>query len=888
MLEHPTWAAKVPDPSDQLRDALSDRYRLERELGRGGMATVYLAQDLKHERLVALKVLHPELAYALGPERFLREIRLTARLDHPHILPVLDSGTDASLLWYTMPYVRGESLRECLRRETQLSLEMALEVAREIASALDYASREGVIHRDLKPENILLSEGQARVADFGVAKALGADGEHLTETGMAVGTPAYMSPEQASGDRVDARSDIYALGCVLYEMLAGEPPFTGRTAQAIVAKRMIDPVPSVRRLRPEVPEGVDAVLGRALAKIPADRFTSPAEFARALAERATPPASAATARTRRLTQIVTLGALGTVLATTVVLWSADLLGRHGTDPKRVMVAMLGNRSGNPALEPVGLTAADYITRGLVQTGLVEVVDVGVLYVQGRGASGGPAEPLALARRNGAGLVVAGSYDQSGDNLVFQASIVDPSTGRVLRALEPVQGPLARRELALEALRQRVTVGLAGLVDPRLSQLTTPTTEPPTYAAYQAFVAGQSAYWSGNTEEGIAQFRRAGALDSTFLTAAVWVALSGGDDYSGCHMTDSVGRALVSHRDQLTLMDRLLLDAQLADCRGDYATAARILSQPAPVLSRSSQFQMFRALFTRLAGRPREAVEILRRIDPEHDLGWLPDSGKMLYRRDLAVPYHTLGDYRNELRVARALVREAPNQLSSINLETRALAGLGKTSDVLERVERALKLAPDPLMIYPLAKLTVGRRMLVDTPGRLCYEAALELQAHGHPEAARRAAERGVTWHRTQPTEEQRQPEYRYTLARLLELLGRYDEATSLLQGLAAEDSSNVDYSGALGMLAARRGDRTGAERIDQRLALLSRPYYFGYPVYYRAQIAALLGERDRAVRLLRDAVARGAVDAWDHLHSEPAFAALHGYPPFDEVLRPKG
>jgi eukaryotic-like serine/threonine-protein kinase len=191
------------------------------------MATVYLARDLRHDRPVALKLLHPELAATLGPERFQREIRLTARLDHPHILPVLDSGTAAGQLWYTMPYVRGESLRDRLRRETQLPLEVALEITRQVASALDYAHREGVVHRDLKPENILLSEGQARVADFGVAKALTPGGEQLTETGLAVGTPAYMSPEQATGGAVNARTDVYALGCVLYEMLAGEPPFAG-------------------------------------------------------------------------------------------------------------------------------------------------------------------------------------------------------------------------------------------------------------------------------------------------------------------------------------------------------------------------------------------------------------------------------------------------------------------------------------------------------------------------------------------------------------------------------------------------------------------------------------------------------------------------------------
>jgi serine/threonine-protein kinase len=247
------------------------------------MAIVYLAQDIKHERPVALKVLHSELAATIGPERFLREVRTTAGLQHPHILPVHDSGEAAGQLWYTMPYVRGESLRDRLRREAQLPLDDAVDLARQVALALGYAHREGVIHRDLKPENILLSEGQALVADFGVAKALAAGSEsRLTETGMAVGTPAYMSPEQAGGGQVDGRSDIYALGCVLYEMLTGEPPFSGPTPQALLAKRILEPVPHVRTLRESVPEPLEQAITRALAKAPADRFASATEFAQAL------------------------------------------------------------------------------------------------------------------------------------------------------------------------------------------------------------------------------------------------------------------------------------------------------------------------------------------------------------------------------------------------------------------------------------------------------------------------------------------------------------------------------------------------------------------------------------------------------------------------------
>jgi serine/threonine-protein kinase len=286
----------LADLRAQLEAGLNGSYAIEHELGRGGMATVFLARDLKHGRPVALKVLHPELAASLGPERFQREIRFAARLQHPHILTVLDSGETAGQLWFTMPFVEGESLRERLRRERQLPVDDAVQIAREAARALDYAHRHGIIHRDIKPENVLLTrDGSTLVADFGIARGLGGE-EQLTQTGMAIGTPAYMSPEQANGDqRIDARTDVYSLACVLYEMLAGEPPHAGPTPQATMMKRFTEPVPSVRRTRPTVPETVDQAIQRALAPVPADRFATAAQLAQALQPNVPTPTSTPTA-----------------------------------------------------------------------------------------------------------------------------------------------------------------------------------------------------------------------------------------------------------------------------------------------------------------------------------------------------------------------------------------------------------------------------------------------------------------------------------------------------------------------------------------------------------------------------------------------------------------
>src|SRR5262245_46694840 len=259
----------------QLAATRGDRYRICRALGHGGMAVVFLAEDLKHHRRVAIKALRPELSALLGSERFLREIEIAATLQHPHILPLFDSGQVNGLLYYVMPFAEGESLRQWLAREQQLPLDTALRIAREVGSALQYAHDHAVVHRDIKPENIMLSGGHAVVADFGIARALhAASAEPLTHSGMVIGTPHYMSPEQAGGDVVDGRSDQYSLACTVYEMLIGQPPFSGPTTQAVIARHLAEPVPSLRVVRQTVPKPVEAAIHQAMAKLPADRFGS--------------------------------------------------------------------------------------------------------------------------------------------------------------------------------------------------------------------------------------------------------------------------------------------------------------------------------------------------------------------------------------------------------------------------------------------------------------------------------------------------------------------------------------------------------------------------------------------------------------------------------------
>jgi len=384
----------MPDTTERLSAALADRYVIERELGQGGMATVYLAHDVKHDRKVALKVLRPELSAILGAERFLAEIKTTANLQHPHILGLHDSGEADGMVFYVMPYVEGESLRDRLTREQQLPIDDAVRIAREVADALEYAHGHGVIHRDIKPENILLHGGHALVADFGIALAVSRSdgGTRMTETGMSLGTPHYMSPEQAMGEReITAKSDVYALGCVLYEMLAGEPPFAGPTAQAIVARVLTEEPRSLTLQRRTVPPHVDAAVQKALAKLPADRFGSAAEFSVALTNpafgltaataRSALPASSAVPPAGRRSAVVPVLIVLTAVSATLAAWGwlraraaehQPAVWQYITLGDSIVVALEGP---NMSLSPDG---ASLVVRSSLQNGLLWLKRKGAL------------------------------------------------------------------------------------------------------------------------------------------------------------------------------------------------------------------------------------------------------------------------------------------------------------------------------------------------------------------------------------------------------------------------------------------------------------------------------------------------------------------------------
>ena len=561
------------DVPQRLASALADRYVLEREVGAGGMATVYLARDLRHKRAVAVKVIRPELAGREGVERFLREIELVAGLQHPNILPVFDSGVvedggGPPVPYFVMPYVEGETLRQRLERDGRLPVAAAATLGTEVADALAYAHGHGVIHRDIKPENILLSGGHAVVADFGVAKALergtvsAADASpHLTRAGLAVGTPSYMSPEQATGDVIDARSDQYSLGCVLYEMLAGEPPFSGPSPQSVIAKSLSGPRPHISRVRPEVPPELEQVALRAMAIEPAGRYPDMSALGAALgAARAMPSRGA-----RR--RAIAFAAAALLAAAVLGGWLATRSPGHKVAPAAETLAVLPFHASGPGMEFLGEGMMDLLATNLRGVGGITTVEPRAVLREWGSTGGGSSDDLsraiAVGRDLNAGSVVLGNAVSTGGKVRVSADLYSVDGERLGRA--QVDGPAD----SVLALVDRLSVALVRdiwrskepIPNLRVGALTTDSIE-----ALRAYLQGERYYRRTNWDSALTAYNRAVEVDSTFslahLRRAQVYGWTGGYGSEDSHAAVTAG---VRYAGRLSPRDRrLMMDFQLFD------------------------------------------------------------------------------------------------------------------------------------------------------------------------------------------------------------------------------------------------------------------------------------------------------------------------------------
>jgi serine/threonine protein kinase/Flp pilus assembly protein TadD len=665
---------------------LADRYAIDREIGRGGMATVYLARDLKHNRRVALKVLHPELAATLGPERFLREIQIAARLQHPHILPLYDSGQvrpdkgeGPDFLYYVMPYVEGESLRSRLSREKQLPVDEALAITRDVAAALDYAHRNQVLHRDIKPENIMLHEGEALVTDFGIAKAVSvAGGENLTQTGVAVGTPAYMSPEQAAGEaEPDGRSDVYSLGCVLYEMLAGVTPFTGPTAQAIMSKRFTEPVPSLRAARVSVPESVEQAVTKAMAKLPADRFATPAQFAQALAVHtgATPPG---------VTPVSTPSAAG---------------------GKSIAVLPFVNMSADPENE--------YFCEGIAEELINALMKIEELHVASRtsafGFKGKDQDIQSIGKQLNVSAVLGGSVRKAGKRLRITAQLINVADGyhvwseRYDRDMEDV---FAIQDEIAQNIARALRLVLTEKEKRAIEKVPTANIE-----AYEYYLRGRQFFhqWRRKSVEYARRmFERAIEIDPDYALAYAGIA-------DCCSFIYTYWDASAAHLERADAVSRkaLELDPELAEAhtsRGLALAFAKRFDEAEQAFQTAIRLnpKLFEAhyFYGRALVQQGKLAEAVLAFEEAHRLR--PDDFQACVFP--AMVYEGLGRkaeaesaYQRGLALVERHLELNPDDARALNLGAIAMAHLGQRERGLEWTRRALALDPeDSGMLYNAA------------------------------------------------------------------------------------------------------------------------------------------------------------------------------------------
>ena len=850
-MEVPT--GQVDDPRTiAFSTAIADRYLVEREIGRGGMSRIYLAQDIRHHRAVALKVLPPDIATAHGRTLFLREIQIAARLNHPNILPLHDSGEAAGRLFFVMPFVEEQTLRDVLRDRGTLPLAEAVSMVREIADALDFAHSRNVIHRDIKPGNILFVAGHPVLADFGIAQAMHAAQDETLSQELAFGTPAYMSPEQASGGKVDRRSDVYALGIVLREMLTGERSRERQHHQAGSGDSR-----GVLPTRPtKVPSGVLRAIDRAVATNPADRFESAGAFARAVAVASKPPE-----------RVAWLVATPLAVAFAAAVWFIARQSKPAIqiEPRRVVVAEFENPARRPELNYIGSMVADWLTEGLERTGFVDVVPTLSSLAASRYART-QRDPLeSLAAETGAGIVVTGSAYVQGDEIEMQVQVSDASRHKLLGTVGPIRGPAASPIVAIDAVRTRVMGLLSSTFDSRLAGSLEIPQRPPTFEAYLDFSQGMEDYLASKFHPAADRFHHAFEQDTSFVTALLMasIARSNEANYAAADsMLDLVG----PNRSRLTPIDREWYDYRRHVVNGERAAALASIRRIAAASPGTKATYNF-AVEAMQNGSLAEAKTAILSLSPDVGpmRGWAPYWDVRTRIR------HLLGEHRAELHDAEAARQRFPIRLYTMSGLVRALGALGRTSDLGEALKAAASLPPDPSGV---------------TPADLALEGGTELLAHGKAADAREILSRGVDWLKVNGAVRPLPFEQRVTRARLYYALDQWRAAADSAAALAHEAPARSDILGLAGAAAVRAGDRASGSRWLATIQALPRTYDMGIASQNEARVLLMLGQRDSAIAKLRQSAFEGhEFDIW--AHRDVDFAAIRSDTAFANAVTPK-
>jgi serine/threonine protein kinase/tetratricopeptide (TPR) repeat protein len=866
----------------------ANRYQIIEELGKGGMGKVYKAFDTKIKEKIALKLIKPEIASDKETiERFSNELRFARKIRHKNVCQMFDLGEAEGTHFITMEYVPGEDLKNMIRMSKSMSVGAAVNIARQICGGLAEAHRLGVVHRDLKPGNIMIDrEGDVRIMDFGVARTLKEKG--VTGAGVIIGTPEYMSPEQVEGKEIDQQSDLYSLGIMLYEMVAGRRPFEGDTALSIALKHKTEIPKNPRELNAQVSEDLSLLILKCLEKDKRKRYQSADEVLKELtqvekgvptAEKAIPqgiPLSSREITVKLNLKKIFLPAM-IVVAVAAAIVAFLLLRKSGPslNPKLILVSIFENQTGDKTLDPFGQVAAYEIAQGLSQTGIMEVVPtMSVLQSSGviSAETGVPKSRdglRALAEETGAGTVVSGAYYLIDHELQFHATITDVVHRKLVRSIEPLKGRLDDKMGLIAELRQRIMGALAmHFTNAVMSELSLKARQPPVYEAYQEFLQGLGLF-GVDYEQSIKHFARAVELDPTFALPQLYIAVALGNQ-GQFEKANTLLQPIFQKRDELTPLDNHLLDWYDAVLRGQNGEALRFAREAEKLAPKNTVINYIVGLKEKEINHPRETIETYAKLD---SLG-----PKVLYGRPalswrtevLADAHHMLGNYKKELQVIKTGEKYFPKRLWFRATEARALAALGKTNEVKRVIEECLRV-----------ESTGG------TPGDVMLEAAKELYAHGHKDASRELFARTIEWYRSRPADEKKTEGFQISLANAFYYSRQWEEARKIFETLAADHPDNIDYQGYLGVLAARRGDRAQATKVSEELSKIDRRYLFGNHTYWRACIAALLGEKERAVALLKESFSQGRAYGVD-LHRDIDLEPLWDYPPFIEILRPKG
>jgi tetratricopeptide (TPR) repeat protein/tRNA A-37 threonylcarbamoyl transferase component Bud32 len=838
-------------------------YRVIGEAGRGGMAVVYEAErdDGQFRKRVALKLVRPgAVAEDELLRRFREERQILASLEHPGIARLLDGGvTEDGVPWFAMEHVDGTPIdRFC--EGGSLDPASRLDLFCAVCDAVQHAHDQRIVHRDLKPANILVTAGgRVKLLDFGIAKLLApvTDESEPGGTGPATRlmTPQFASPEQLRGDPVTPATDVFALGMLLHYLLYGrrpDPESPRRASQGTldaIIRKALDPDP--RRRHPDA--------GALASEV---RRLSAGQTGRSLTNR-----RRGIGVPRRPGAVVVATA-GAVLALLVFFGVRAITGvdAPGVDRERVVVAPFENRTGQPALDPVGSMAADWIIQGLTRTGLMQVVPVTATLTASRfvlgepGAADSAGRIRMLADETAAGVVVSGAYYQQGDFLYFQATVTDGLAGTVLHALEPVAAPADLPLTGIEELQRRLTGLLAPRFNPRTQHHAAGGgVAPPSFEAYRAHARAMEHFTAGNWTAAIPHFMEAAAHDSTFTVPLLYagIALHNLEQWVA---TDSILTLIRPRLHRLGEFEQLgfaMLDAML---RGDLLAYYRS-QERAPQIAPGTLAHYGLALGAVWLNRPREAIRTFEEIDPERGelRGWLA------YWQWYGLAHHRLGQHRRELRVVRRALELYPGDARTFPIQIRALAGLGRVRELRSLLDDRLADAPDPAGLLRLA--------------------GLELMAHGSRAEGVALLRESLEWDLARPDDS---ATYRRRLAHGHYLVGDLDAAERLLRALAADAPEDHSVQGALGTIAARRGDEAEARRWSEWLAALDRPDIQGDNTYWRARIAALLGEPDEAVSLLRQAWREGTYWVWDSAHRDPDLDAIRRHPAYREFMRPRG